>query len=87
MPWLEMLVLLALVLLNGYFAMAEFAVVAARPTRLEALARQKASRGASRWSASAPAPSALRGWPSRWGRCSHGSLSWRPSARRSPMRW
>jgi putative hemolysin len=46
MPWLEMLVLLALVLLNGYFAMAEFAVVAARPTRLEALARQKASRGA-----------------------------------------
>jgi putative hemolysin len=46
MPWLEMLVLLALVLLNGYLAMAELAVVSARPARLEALARQKASRGA-----------------------------------------
>jgi putative hemolysin len=46
MPWLEILVLLALVLLNGYFAMAELAVVSARPARLEALARQKASRAA-----------------------------------------
>jgi putative hemolysin len=46
MPWLEILVLLALVLLNGYFAMTELAVVSARPARLEALARRKASRGA-----------------------------------------
>src|SRR5918996_6000406 len=46
MPWLGMLILLALVLLNGYFAMAELAVVSARPPRLEALARQKASRAA-----------------------------------------
>jgi putative hemolysin len=46
MPLLEMLVLLALVLLNGYFAMAELAVVSARPARLEALARTKGSRGA-----------------------------------------
>jgi putative hemolysin len=40
MPWLEILVLLSLILLNGYFAMAELAVVAARPTRLEVVARQ-----------------------------------------------
>jgi putative hemolysin len=46
MPLLEILILLALVLLNGYFAMAELAVVSARPARLEALGRKKASRGA-----------------------------------------
>jgi putative hemolysin len=46
MPLLEIVVLLALVLLNGYFAMAELAVVSARAARLEALARKKASRGA-----------------------------------------
>jgi putative hemolysin len=40
MPWLEILVLLSLILLNGYFAMAELAVVAARPARLAALARK-----------------------------------------------
>jgi putative hemolysin len=45
MPWLEILVVLGLVLLNGYFAMAELAVVSARPARLEALAR-KGRRGA-----------------------------------------
>ncbi|HSA83074.1 MAG TPA: hemolysin family protein [Geminicoccaceae bacterium] len=39
MPWLEILVVLGLLLLNGYFAMAELAVVSARPARLEALAR------------------------------------------------
>jgi putative hemolysin len=39
MPWLEILVVLGLVLLNGYFAMAELAVVSARPARLEAQAR------------------------------------------------
>jgi CBS domain containing-hemolysin-like protein len=45
MPWLEILVILALVLLNGYFAMSELAVVSARPARLEAQAR-KDGRGA-----------------------------------------
>ena len=45
MPLLEILIVLALVLLNGYFAMSELAVVSARPARLEALAR-KGSRGA-----------------------------------------
>jgi putative hemolysin len=45
MPLVEILIVLALVLLNGYFAMSELAVVSARPARLEALAR-KGSRGA-----------------------------------------
>jgi putative hemolysin len=44
MPVLEILVVLGLVLLNGYFAMSELAVVSARPARLEALAR-KGARG------------------------------------------
>ena len=45
MPVLEIFVVLALVLLNGYFAMSELAVVSARPARLDALAR-KGGRGA-----------------------------------------
>jgi putative hemolysin len=45
MPVLEILVVLALVLLNGFFAMSELAVVSARPARLEARAR-KGGRGA-----------------------------------------
>src|SRR5918995_7267670 len=45
MPLLEILIVLALVLLNGYFAMAELAVVSARPARLQALAREKAGGG------------------------------------------
>ena len=45
MPLVEILIVMALVLLNGYFAMSELAVVSARPARLEALAR-KGSRGA-----------------------------------------
>ena len=44
MPLLEILVVLALVLLNGFFAMSEIAVVSARPARLEGLAR-KGGRG------------------------------------------
>ena len=44
MPLLEILVVLALVLLNGYFAMSELAVVSSRPSRLEAQAR-KGGRG------------------------------------------
>jgi magnesium and cobalt exporter, CNNM family len=46
MLWLEIVVLLSMILLNGYFAMAELAVVSARPARLEAQARRKDSRGA-----------------------------------------
>ena len=44
MPLLEILIVLALLLLNGYFAMSELAVVSSRPARLEALAR-KGGRG------------------------------------------
>jgi putative hemolysin len=45
MPLLEIAVILALVLLNGFFAMSEIAVVSARPARLETAAR-KTGRGA-----------------------------------------
>jgi putative hemolysin len=45
MPLIEIAVVLALVLLNGFFAMSEIAVVSARPARLEALAH-KGRRGA-----------------------------------------
>jgi putative hemolysin len=45
MPLLEILIVLALVLLNGVFALSELAIVSARPARLEALAR-KGRRGA-----------------------------------------
>ena len=45
MPSLEILVVLALVLVNGYFALSELAVVSARRARLEAQAR-KGGRGA-----------------------------------------
>ena len=45
MPSLEILIVLALVLVNGYFAMSELAVVSARRARLEARAR-KGGRGA-----------------------------------------
>ena len=40
MPLFELLVVAALILLNGYFAMSELAVVSARPARLETLARE-----------------------------------------------
>ena len=45
MPLFELLVVAALILLNGYFAMSELAVVSARPARLDAQAR-KGGRGA-----------------------------------------
>jgi putative hemolysin len=45
MPVLEILVVLVLVLLNGFFAMSEIAVVSARPARLETRARH-GGRGA-----------------------------------------
>ena len=45
MPLVEIAVVLALVLLNGFFAMSEIAVVSARPARLESRAG-KGGRGA-----------------------------------------
>jgi putative hemolysin len=45
MPLLEIFIVLALLLLNGYFAMSELAIVSARPARLEIQAR-KGGRGA-----------------------------------------
>ncbi len=38
-PWIDVLIILALVALNGVFAMSELAIVSARKARLEALAR------------------------------------------------
>ncbi|USI73331.1 hemolysin family protein [Sphingomonas morindae] len=38
-PWIDVLIILALVVLNGLFAMSELAIVSARTARLEALAR------------------------------------------------
>ena len=38
-PWLDVLIILALVVLNGLLAMSELAIVSSRPARLEALAR------------------------------------------------
>lgn len=38
-PWIDVLIILALVALNGVFAMSELAVVSARRARLEAMAR------------------------------------------------
>lgn len=44
-PWLDVAIILALIALNGLFAMSELAIVSARRARLEALARAK-KRGA-----------------------------------------
>lgn len=38
-PWLDSLIILGLILLNGLFAMSELAIVSARPARLEAMAK------------------------------------------------
>ena len=38
-PWIDVLIILALVALNGAFAMSELAIVSARRARLEAMAR------------------------------------------------
>src|SRR5688500_7901544 len=38
-PWFDVIVILALVALNGVFAMSDLAIVSARKARLEALAR------------------------------------------------
>ncbi|MEO1046275.1 MAG: hemolysin family protein [Pseudomonadota bacterium] len=44
-PWLDLVIILVLVLLNGVFAMSELAIVSARTARLAALA-EKGNRGA-----------------------------------------
>src|SRR6201999_1906129 len=47
MPLFESAIVLALILLNGFFAMSELAIVSARPARLQPLARngnKKAAR-------------------------------------------
>ena len=44
-PWLDVLVILALIALNGVFAMSELAIVSSRKARLEAMARS-GKRGA-----------------------------------------
>ncbi len=38
-PWLDVVIILALIVLNGVFAMSELAIVSARTSRLEAMAR------------------------------------------------
>ena len=38
-PWIDVVIILALVALNGVFAMSELAIVSARKARLEAMAR------------------------------------------------
>ncbi|UZK68116.1 hemolysin family protein [Sphingomonas sp. S1-29] len=38
-PWIDLAIILALIALNGVFAMSELALVSARPARLEAMAR------------------------------------------------
>lgn len=42
-PWIDVVIIVALVLLNGLFAMSELAIVSARRPRLEALARKGSS--------------------------------------------
>ena len=49
-PWLDAIIILALIFLNGVFAMSELAIVSARTARLEAMAKEgsKAARTAIR---------------------------------------
>ena len=44
-PWFDVAIIVALVLINGVFAMSELAIVSARKARLQSLA-DKGSRGA-----------------------------------------
>ncbi len=44
-PWIDVVILLAMIVLNGVFAMSELAIVSSRKARLEAMARAK-KRGA-----------------------------------------
>jgi putative hemolysin len=40
-PWIDVAIILALIVLNGLFAMAELAIVSSRRARLEAMAKAK----------------------------------------------
>ena len=42
-PWLDVLLIVALVALNGLFAMSELAIVSAREARLKAMAKNGSS--------------------------------------------
>ncbi|MGQ3179085.1 MAG: hemolysin family protein, partial [Blastomonas fulva] len=42
-PWLDAIIILALIFLNGVFAMSELAIVSARTARLEAMAKEGSS--------------------------------------------
>ncbi|WP_373487085.1 CNNM domain-containing protein, partial [Blastomonas sp.] len=44
-PWFDVVIILALIILNGIFAMSELAIVSARTARLEAMAKD-GSKGA-----------------------------------------
>ena len=44
-PWIDLVIILLLVMLNGLFAMAELAIVSSRRPRLKAMAKN-GSRGA-----------------------------------------
>ena len=57
-PWIDVAIILALVALNGAFAMSELAIVSARKARLEALAKA-GSRGATTALAMAADPGKL----------------------------
>ena len=37
-PWIDVFIILALIALNGVFAMSELAIVSSRPARLQAMA-------------------------------------------------
>src|SRR3546814_7718677 len=43
-PWIDVAIIMALVVLNGVFAMAELAIVSSRKARLEAMARSEERR-------------------------------------------
>jgi putative hemolysin len=47
-PWIDLAIIIALVALNGVFAMSELAIVSARQARLEALARARPRRRGAR---------------------------------------
>ena len=47
-PWFDLCIILALVLLNGVFAMSELAIVSSRRARLQALAKDGKSGRANR---------------------------------------
>ena len=55
-PWLDILLLLALIALNGVLAMSELAIVSAREARLKAMAKARQRRRAMRARPRRPSP-------------------------------